>query len=238
MAPRTRHRSCQHPAGRRALLWAIAASRDLARQHGRRARRAAHRRMRTRAHESRAPGAEARLDAQRAQQPRDDRLPRAHMHETAHASDALLTRSARAASRSAAAGRSASRQSHRLNGLRRGGCKWGTRRDTIIAPLPPTEWPRQWSGWDGSAWPASAFDMTLETHLEPNMCVYILRCKNIEGAWETMCMHNASAHPSCSGIRSRHRRRLVSTWRWAGRACKPTTLPRSAACACASTSRK
>ena len=96
------------------------ASRDLARQHGRRARRAAHRQMHTRAHESRAPVAEARLDAQRAQQARHDQLPRAHKHETAHASDALATRSARAAARSAAAGRPVSRQSHSLIGLRRG----------------------------------------------------------------------------------------------------------------------
>ena len=150
-------------------------SRDLARQHGRRARRAAHRRMRTPAHESRALGAEARLDAQRAQQPRYDRLPRAHTHGTAHTSDALPTRSARAAPRSAAAGRSASRQSHSLNSLGRGGCKRGTRRDTIIAPLPPTEWPRQWSSGDGSAWRTSAVALMRATHLESHTCVFILK---------------------------------------------------------------
>ena len=126
---------------------------------------------------SRVTGYSSAIDAQRAQQPRYDRLPRAHMHGTAHASDALPTRSARAASRSAAAGRSRSRQSHSLNGLRRGGCKWGTREDTNHAPLPPTEWPRQWSGRDGSAWRASAFALTLATHLEPHMCVFILKSR-------------------------------------------------------------
>ena len=101
------------------------ASRDL----GRRTRRAMH--TPSDAHPRvRIPNTRGRstyLDAQRAQQPRYNRLPCAHMHGTAHASDALPTRYARAASRSAAASRTASRQSYSLNGLCRGGCEWGTR---------------------------------------------------------------------------------------------------------------
>ena len=105
------------------------ASRDLARQHGRRTRRAAHRRMRTRAYESRPPGAEPHLDAQRAQQPRYGRLPHMNMHDTAHTSDALTTRSTRAAARSAAACRSARLQPHSLIDLRREGRELARRGD-------------------------------------------------------------------------------------------------------------
>ena len=141
------------------------APRDCTRHHNRRVRRAADQSDRLGANATIARKIAAWRGPQRAHWPRTAPQPRATLTRALTQARVLAPRSARSATRTAAADRQSSCYSRSLVDLRTGGGVGGTRADTKAAPLLPAEQPRQRSGEAGSARRASALASTLATHL-------------------------------------------------------------------------
>lgn len=141
------------------------APRDRTRHHIRRVRRAAAQSDRIGANATIAPKIAAWRHPQRIHWPRTAPQPRATLTRALTQARVLAPRSARSATRTAAADRQSSCYSHSLVDLRTGGGVGGTRAVAKAAPLLPAEQPRQRSGEAGSARRASALASTLATHL-------------------------------------------------------------------------
>ena len=166
MTPRTRHRTRRHPLGRPISCKLSRAARPYASpQPPPRVRRAADQSDRLGANATIAPKIAAWRHPQRIHWPRTAPQPRATLTRALTQACVLAPRSARSATRTAAADRQSSCYSHSPVDLRTGGGVGGTRAVAKAAPLLPAEQPRQRSGEAGSARRASALASTLATHL-------------------------------------------------------------------------